>query len=134
MLRTMIAVLALNVASFALTSEVARAEEPRATKPVRVIPTSRDAADTSKAALSAAKNPTIGSPPTDIVDEPSAVVGSGDSSFLSNNPRFREAYMGQGEASIYIIEPPSEPVGRIDASPSTRGGFLERIYGAKRGR
>lgn len=133
MLRPMIAALVLNVAALALASVPAHAEEPKGTKPVRMIPTSRDAADNSKAALSSARNPTIGAPPTDVVDEPSAVVGSGDSSLLSNNPRFREAYMGQGDASIYIIEPPLESGRRIDASPSTRGGFLERIYGAKRG-
>jgi hypothetical protein len=131
MLRPMIAVLALNVAAVALAP--ARAQD--ATKnAVRVIPTTRDAADTSKAALSSAKNPTIGSPPADIIDAPSAVAGSGDSGLLSNNPRFREAYMGQGDASIYIIEPQpqSQPAGRINASPSSRGGFLEHIYGTKR--
>ena len=132
MSRLMPAVLTLTIAAISLAAAPLRAEEPKDRKPVRVISTTRDAAEKSKADIAASRNPTIGAPPTDIVDEGTPVVGSGGG-LLSNNPRFREAYMEQGHVSVYTFETQPQPGGYVGAaSPSPRGGFLDRIYGAKR--
>lgn len=129
----MIAVLSMSIAAISLIAGPTHAEDMKNAKPVRVISTTRDAAEKSKADIAASRNPTIGAPPTDIVDEGTPAVGSDSAELLSNNPRFREAYMDRGEASVYTFESQPQPGGYVGvASPSPRGGFLDRIYGAKR--
>jgi hypothetical protein len=132
MCRRIIAALTLSFAAISLVAPL-RAEEPKDKKPVRVISTTRDAAEKSKAGIAASRNPTIGAPPTDIVDEGTPAVGSGNAELLSNNPRFREAYMDRGEVSVYTFESQPQPGGYVDgAVPSPRGGFLDRMNSQRR--
>jgi hypothetical protein len=129
----MFAILSLSIAAISLAAGPVRAEEPKDKKPVRVISTTRDAAEKSKADIAASRNPTIGAPPTDIVDQGTPAVGSGSADMLSNNPRFREAYMDRGEASVYTFESqPQQGAYEGVASPSPRGGFLDRMNSQRR--